>query len=116
MITAQRAQEFDIEPQRTDEHAQAFRERVSGILRAQGHIIEAHEALRNRLYDDDPDGDIMEGITGALAMMMSGKHYNPRSGSDQVGDDIAVGSIVRDKQANPPMSPEMMLIAMLMAG
>ena len=114
MITAQRAREFGIEPQRPGEDVQAFRERVSGILRAQGHIIEAHEALRNCLYDD-PEGNVMEGVTGALAMALAGKHYNPRSGSDQVGDDIAVGAIVGHEQDNPPMPLEMLLLACLMS-
>lgn len=81
MITAQRAEEFGIDPQQPGEHVQAFRERVSGILRQRGHIIEAHEAMRNCLYDD-PDGGAMEGIMGAMAQALQGQNRTPRCGSN----------------------------------
>lgn len=38
------------------ESVSAYRSRVAGALRANGHIIEAHEALSGKLYVD-PDGD-----------------------------------------------------------
>lgn len=95
MITTQRAQEFDITPQGPNETITAFRERVSGILREQGHIIEAHEALRNCLYDNDPSGNVLDGIAGAMLMTLQGKRY-ARDGANQVGDDVAVGAIARD--------------------
>jgi len=113
MITAQRAQEFGIDSQGENEPDVAFRERVSGILREQGHIIEAHEALRNCLYDDDPSGGVMEGIMGAMAGALHEKQYS-RDGVGQVGDDIALGALASEPR-KPEMSPETMLIACLLA-
>jgi hypothetical protein len=113
MITAQRAQEFGIALQGEGETDTAFRERVSGILRQQGRIIEAHEALCNRLYDNDPDGGVMQGIMGAMAGAMYEKQYS-RDGVSQVGDDIAMGGIVSE-QRKPDLPPEMMLLACLLA-
>ena len=104
MITTQRAQEFNIPPQGSDESDTVFRERVAGALREQGHFIEAHEALRNCLFDDAEGGSgVMQGVMGATAQTMRGKTYS-RDGASQVGDDIAVGGIVRE-----PKRPEMRL-------
>ena len=91
-ITAQRASEFGIEGQREGESDSNFRDRVSGALRATGNIIEAHEAFNNSLYDD-PDGDAMTGIMGAVAQALQGRNYGAKTGSQQVGDDIASGIV-----------------------
>ena len=48
-ITAQRAQEFGLPAQQEGESDTVFRARVSGALRDQGRIIEAHEAHTNSL-------------------------------------------------------------------
>jgi len=113
VITTQRAQEFNLPPQGSDESDTAFRERVAGALREQGHFIEAHEALRNCLYDDPDRGDgVMQGVMGAIAQAMQEKTYS-RDGVSQVGDDIAVGGIVSDPR--PKMSPEAALLAIQMA-
>lgn len=98
-ITAQRAREFGIEEQGKQESDDGFRNRVAGRLRDMGHIIEAHEAQQNSLYDD-PDGGAMTGIIGAVAQALHGRNYGS-TGSRQIGDDIAVGTIVQHE-----MSPE----------
>ena len=92
-ITAQRAQEFGVAPQEDGENEMAFRNRVANAIRAQGHIIEAHEAQSNALYDD-PDGDTMTGIFGAVAQAMQGTHYS----GDPIGNDIAAGVVASKKR------------------
>lgn len=114
MITEQRAQEFGIAPRGKDESMRAFRERVAGELRARGHIIEAHEALRDRLYDDDQSGAVMGGIMGAMAQKMQGREYSPGDGARQVGDDVAAGAFIEDDREDLPL--EVLLLACLMSG
>lgn len=106
-ITSQRAQEFGIPPQGKDENTHTFRNRVANAIRAQGHIIEAHEAQSNKLYDD-PDGDAMIGITGAVAQALQGKNYR----GDQVANDIATGAIASAKKHDT--SAMVLLTALLM--
>ena len=91
--TAERAAQFDIEGQRKGESNNAFRGRVSAILRQQGHIIEAHEARQNALYDDQNNPLTEMGIKGAVAQEMQGKYYTTNP-AEQVGDDIAAGGFV----------------------
>ena len=110
-ITAQRAQEFDIPPQSDGESDMAFRTRVSGALRAAGHIIEAHEAYRDALYND-PDSGCMDGIIGAVAQIMQGVDYHS-DGEHQVGDDIAAGLYVQHKHDDDSM---MALLAVMLFG
>jgi len=70
----------------------AFANRVANILRSRGQIIEAHEALTGKLYND-PDNEIgMAGITGAVAKALQGVRY----GGDEIGTDIAAGFVARD--------------------
>jgi hypothetical protein len=109
MITQQRASEFGIEQQREGESIQAFRERVAEQLRRAGHIIEAHEALTDKLYDD-PDNELgMAGIIGAVAKTMQDRHY----GGSEVASDIAAGVTVQQ----PPMEDGLAAMLMLiMAG
>ena len=95
-ITAQRAQEFGIEAQQDGESETAFRQRVSGELRRMGHIIEAHEAYANALYDQS--NDVMTGIFGAMAQKLQGHEYSPRDGMRQVGDDLAAGIVAQAPQ------------------
>lgn len=106
-ITAQRAQEFDILPQQEGESDYDFRNRVSGILREQGHIIEAHEAYQNALYDD-PDSNCMTGIIGAAAQAMQGVDYGG-DGVHRMGNDIAAGIYTQYKKQEDPL---MALLAM----
>jgi len=82
-------------PQREGEPDTAYRDRISGVLRANGQIIEAHEVRTGRRYDDPDQGEMgpMTGIIGALAQALNGKEYSPRDGVSQVGDDLAVGFI-----------------------
>lgn len=93
-ITAQRASEFGLPGQQLGESDSDFRARISGALRAKGYIIEAHEAHANTLYDD-PDGDAMTGIMGAMAQTLQRRHYGAKTGYDQVGDDIASGVVAQ---------------------
>lgn len=91
-ITRQRAQEFDIEPQGKDESDGDFRHRVSGAIRDQGHVIEAHEAYQGALYDESDQ--VMTGIFGAVAQTLYGDYGS--HGSSQVGDDIAAGTVMQN--------------------
>lgn len=94
-ITAQRAAEFGLTPQREGESDSEFKDRISGSLRAMGQVIEAHEAYNNALYDDPEDGLPMTGIIGATARAVQGRDYGARTGSRQVGDDIAAGTVAQ---------------------
>lgn len=89
-ITNQRANEFGIELQKEGESNAAYRDRVANAIRAQGHIIEAHEAQTNALYDN-PNSGAMTGIMGAMAQALEGRSY----GGNQVGNDIAAGVIAQ---------------------
>ena len=75
----------------------AFKSRVTGELRAQGQIIEAHEAYSGRRYDDPDQGPTgpMTGIFGAVAQAMQGREYSPHDPERQIGDDIAAGVVSR---------------------
>ena len=100
-----RAQEFDIAPQRENESESEFRHRVAEELRQQGCIVEAHEALTNRLYDDD-NPQALTGIAGAVAKAVQGRDY-PGS---QVGSDIAAGTVAKHQRPNEAM----LLLALLL--
>ena len=108
-ITAQRAREFDIEPQQENESDSAFRCRVSGMLREAGHLIEAHEAFQNALYDQSDD--VMTGIFGAVAMAMQGVNYSS-DGMHQVGDDIAAGTVAQHPQDDDAAKLAMLAIVL----
>lgn len=104
-ITEERAKEFGIQQQRENETHSAFRYRVSERLRQMGYIIEAHEAQTDHLYDD-PNGNAMIGITGAVAKSIQRKHY-PGS---EVATDIAAGVVVSEPE-NPLRDALLLLFA-----
>jgi len=114
-ITAQRAQEFGLIPQGTEESDSAFKERVSGELRNMGYMIEAHEAQCNRLYDDPGDGrnDPMTGIFGAMSQQLHGVNYHIE-GRDQIGADIAAGYIAQNPKKE--MSADLALLMVELFG
>lgn len=87
-IAAQRAREFGITGQRASESDSAFGHRVALELRSAGHVIGAHEAESGHLYDD-PQGDAMTGIMGAVAQTMQGRSYP----GDQIDNDRAAGVV-----------------------
>lgn len=93
--TDQRAEWFGVEKQRDGEPDGAYRSRVAGELRAKGHIIEAHEAQSNALYDD-PNGGAITGIMGAVAQAMDGRNYS----GDKIGNDIAAGIVSQAPKRN----------------
>lgn len=100
-ITAQRARDFKLMPQGKNENDYNFRDRIAGELREMGHLIEAHEALQNRLYDDPEAGtSVVDGVMGAMAQTMSGVNYRARDGEQQCGFDMAAGALVR--HSRPP--------------
>lgn len=109
MLATEYAEYYNIEPQADNEDDLQFKERVSGELRDMGKIIEAHEAFQDERYEENED--VITGFMGAMAQALHG-NYN-KSGSTQVGDDIAVGHVVKKPQAQ--MTPEEALIAMLLA-
>ena len=72
-----------------------FRERVAGVLRSKGQVIEAHEVYSGRRWDDpdqSPTGPLA-GIIGATAQVMNGFEYSPNDPERQIGDDIASGIV-----------------------
>jgi hypothetical protein len=83
-------------PQGQNESDDAYRSRVAGELRQQGHIIEAHEAFAGRRYDDPEQGplDPMTGVFGAAAQALAGRDYSLHKPERQIGDDIATGELV----------------------
>lgn len=87
---------YDLEPPDSAWAAEStLRHWVAGALRARGHLVEAHEVIAGRRYDDpDGSGSVLAGITGAIAVESG---LAPRWGSDserQVGDDIAIGVLL----------------------
>lgn len=111
-ITGLRAEEYKISGQGANESDSAFKNRVSGVLRGMGKIIEAHEAFTNCLFDQPRDAlnDPMLGIQGAIATALQEKSYNP-DGMHKVGDDIAAGI---ESQSPPKRRGSMMEFALLM--
>lgn len=112
-ITAQRANEFGLEPQGEKESDTAFRERISGKLRDMGQLVEAHEAHANALYDD-PEGGAMTGIMGAVSQALQRTNYGS-SGSGAVGIDIAAGTVA-SKPSDPAADAMLVLFATLLGG
>lgn len=87
------AEHLGMEPH-DDEGEHRFRERVAGALRGRGQIIEAHEVLNGRRFDDPDGGDrVMTGIAGALASALGMGPPPARDPIHQVGDDIALGTL-----------------------
>lgn len=113
MLATQYARWYDIPPQAEGESDSAFTSRVSGALRDAGHIIEAHEVHTNKRYDEE-GSSAMDGILGAVAMALRGVDYG-RKGSALVGDEIAAG-IVKQSPEPKRMSPEEVMLAMLLFG
>lgn len=109
MLATEYAEYYGINPQGEGETDEAFRCRVAGELRDLGRIIEAHEAHQDASYDQNDD--VMTGIIGALAQTMQGRNYE-RSGSRQVGDDIAAGIVARNPKND--IDPMAALLAVLM--
>ncbi|MFT7565655.1 MAG: hypothetical protein ACI8V7_000669 [Candidatus Paceibacteria bacterium] len=97
MIATEYAQDYGIAPQKEEESDSAFRHRVAGTLRDQGKIIESHEVQANAWHDDE-GGAAITGIMGAIAMALAGRDYGS-TGSNQVGDEIAVGLIKRHEMS-----------------
>jgi len=87
-IATERAREFGIAGQQAGESDYAFGHRVALELRRDGHIIEAHEAESGHLYDD-PQGDAMTGIMGAVAQTIQGRNYS----GDQIDNDHVAGVV-----------------------
>ena len=121
MLATDYAKYYGISPQAEGESDHAFRERVSGALRSQGKLIEAHEAFQDARYDDPGrGGDVQTGIMGALAFALEGRGFRgdpvrPCDGAGQVGDDIAAGTLAQAPK-KPQMSPEMALLALALFG
>ena len=111
-ITNQRAREYDLPPQEESESDNAFRARIAAALRDKGLLIEAHEAMCDRLYDDPGKGlmdDPTVGITGAVAQVWLGVNYHV-SGDKQVACDVVAGHVAKAPKPNT----EMLLLALLM--
>ena len=105
MLATDYAKCYRIAPQQEGESDLSFRGRVAGQLRDMGHIVEAHEAQQDKLYDDNEN--VMDGIVGAMAQALYGGYGS--TGESLVGDDIAVGAIVRHLE--PEIDPLILLIA-----
>lgn len=92
-------------PQVEDESDDRFRERVAGVLRSKGQIIEAHEVYSGRRWDDPEQGAAgpMAGITGAMAQVLNGFEYSPHDPERQIGDDIAAGIVATHRDRTGEM-------------
>ena len=113
-ITTQRQAEFGLPPQGRSETDTAFRHRIAGALRQAGHLVEAHEAQQNCLYDDPANPMPMLGIAGALAQALQGRVYSPHNGVNQVGDDIAAGGYVVCAPSKESKAQLLLLLMLLM--
>lgn len=105
------ARMFKYPPQGKNESDTDFRARVSGRLRDEGHLIEAHEVHSNARYEDSEN--VVDGIFGAAAMAMDRKDYGSR-GHDLIGDEIAAGGITR-RSKKPKMSMAEMMMAIFLS-
>lgn len=95
MLATQYAEWYGIAPRGEDESDSAFKERVSGALRDQGHIIEAHEVHADACWDAD-GGTAFDGVMGAVAMALQNRNYGS-TGYNLVGDEIAAGVIAQSE-------------------
>lgn len=120
MLATDYARNYNIPPQKTGESNSDFKYRVAGKLREMGNIIESHEVLCDKRYDESPD--VITGITGAMAMIMENRGFHgdperPNNGERQLDDDFAAGILTRHQINNPPPPPEVALLsAMLFSG
>ena len=85
MLATEYAKYYEIDPQHEGESDAAFKSRVSGALRAQGRLIEAHEAYQNERYEESDD--VMTGILGAVAQAMQGIDYGGGDGRQGGGEN-----------------------------
>lgn len=72
---------YGFEPQSVSETDRDFRVRIAGALRARGNVIEAHEVLQGRRYDD-PDQGALSVIDGVVGATLSALGQGPRLSSD----------------------------------
>lgn len=121
---------YGIQPQQANESDSAFVGRVSGMLRSQGHLTEAHEVHNGCRWDsqDNPNGaaDVVAGLMGAIAIGLNPQaRYGAnvsrfgdeaRAGESIVGDEYVAGKYLQVKAENPDPSPEAMLLRMELLG
>lgn len=94
---------LNLEGPREEESASGFCERIAGELRSRGMLVEAHEALRGRRYDDPADpgwgdpGSVLTGVAGAIADAAAGGVMHSSDGLHRVGDDIAMGVVATNR-------------------
>ncbi len=91
------AENYGITKQGEKESDYNYRSRVSGELKKQGRLIEAHEAFSGRRYDDPNQGEWgpMTGLLGAAAKALQGIEFSPSDYEEQIGDDLAAGQLVK---------------------
>jgi hypothetical protein len=77
-----------------------YRSRVSGELKRQGYLIEAHEAFSGRRYDDPNQGKFgpMTGLLGAMAKASQGIEFSHGNYENQIGDDLAAGILIKNQR------------------
>lgn len=110
MLATEYAQYFSIEAQREGESDADFRGRVAGELRARGELIYANEAYYDKRIDY-AGGDVMTGVTGAVAQVYQGIDYGSK-GARQLDDDFAAGVVA----SAPKKDDAMILLAALLFG
>lgn len=88
---------YGLPPQGPAESDYDFRHRIAGQLRDMGKLIEAHEAQQDARWDDEEKGgDVLAGVTGAMAQALTGVDYRVQ-GEQQVGCDLVAGLYLRHK-------------------
>ena len=110
MIATSYAEWLNLPPQTDGEGDDAFKSRVAVALRADNRIVEAHEVLQDKRWDEEGSDMVMAGIAGALAMALRGRNYGS-TGDRQLGDEIAAG-VVATAPPKPRMSEAEMMIAL----
>lgn len=110
MLATSYAQHFNIPQQQEGESDLSLRSRVAGVLRAQGRIIEAHEAYHDERYENSDK--VNQGVYGALAQALSGRDYS-QDREQKIGDDIASGFVAKQPQPDAEMA---VLAAILFGG
>lgn len=108
-ITAARAAEYGLPAQSEGETDGDFRRRVAGTIREQHPeaVVEAHEALSNRLYNDrsedgNPFSDPMMGIIGDIAAALCGsKVLDGLDGPHRVETEGILGTVISNSRRRP---------------
>lgn len=112
MIATEYARWLNLPPQAEGESDDTFRSRIAVALRADNRLIEAHEVLQDKRWDEEGSDMVMAGVAGALAMALQGKDYGS-TGVRQLGDEIAAGVVATAPAKQRTRAAEIMIMLAL---